>query len=199
MARRSGDKYAAILEAATAVIAEHGYHNAQVARIARAADVADGTIYLYFKNKQDLLTRLFQDKLGRLVGQARERLSRLAAPGDRLEAFVAGHYAALAADPAFATVTQVELRQPDPAVREQLMAVMRTYFDVIDEIIRDGQAAGAFKAHLDYRQVRNMVFGTLDQTVTAWVMTGFRFDLPAQAAPTYELIASGIAAAEGER
>lgn len=197
MPRRTGDKYSAILEAATAVIAEHGYHAAQIARIARAANVADGTIYLYFKNKQDLLISLFREKLGRLVAQAGQRLDHLADPRQQLRELVACHFAALAADRPFATVTQIELRQPDPEMRAPLLAAMRPYMDVIDRIIRSGQARGLFKPDVDYRQMRNMVFGTLDQTVTAWVMTDFGFDLRAQAEPTYRLLVSGMEAREG--
>ncbi len=61
------DKYYAILEGAMKVFAENGFHKSQVSRIAKEAGVADGTIYLYFKKKEDILTSLFQEKLGELV------------------------------------------------------------------------------------------------------------------------------------
>lgn len=197
MPRRTGDKYSAILDAAIAVIAEHGYHNAQISRIARRANVADGTIYLYFKSKQDLLVCLFREKLGQLVAEARDRLGRLADPREKLRALVAGHFQVMTADRSFATVTQIELRQPDREMREPLLAAMRPYLELVDEVIRSGQEQGLFKTHLDLRQMRNMVFGTLDQTVTAWVMTGFGFDLEAQAEPTFELLISGLETREG--
>src|SRR3954451_9727501 len=72
---RSNEKRGRILEAAVKVFAERGFHTATVAEIARAAGVADGTIYLYFKSKDDLLLRLFDEKMTELVAEVKEALS----------------------------------------------------------------------------------------------------------------------------
>lgn len=191
MGQRVGDKYAAILDAAESVIASQGYHRAQISRIAQEAGVAAGTVYLYFQNKSDLLVCLFRDRLGLLIEEARSGYSGVEDAREKLRIFIAGHLRALARRRELALVTQIEMRQADKEVQHQISQIMKGYFHVIDEIILEGQAGGLFR-EADPRQIRNLVFGTLDQTVTAWVLSGFKFDLEALAEPTYALIADGV-------
>jgi TetR/AcrR family transcriptional regulator, fatty acid metabolism regulator protein len=192
LSAKSGDKYAAILDAAQVVIARQGYHNAQISRIAAEAGVAAGTVYLYFKNKPDLLVCLFRDRLGFLIEQARGGLTEATDPVEKLRRFIWQHLTALAARRELAVVTQIEMRQAETGVQKEISQLMKGYFHVIDEIIEEGQHTGAFMQGVDSRQIRNLVFGILDQTVTAWVMSGFHFDLEALAEPTYRLITQGV-------
>ncbi|HWI51490.1 MAG TPA: TetR/AcrR family transcriptional regulator [Symbiobacteriaceae bacterium] len=192
MAQRSGDKYAAILDAAQAVIARQGYQGAQISRIAAEAGVAAGTVYLYFKNKPDLLVSLFRDRLGVLIEQARVHLAEAPHAEEKLRRFIWGHLHGLASRRELAVVTQIEMRQAETDVQEEISQIMKGYFQVIDEIIEEGQRTGVFLPVVDPKQIRNLVFGTLDQTVTAWVLSGFQFDLEAVAEPTYRLITGGV-------
>jgi TetR/AcrR family transcriptional regulator, fatty acid metabolism regulator protein len=194
-----GDKYAAILDAAQAVIARQGYHHAQISRIAAEAGVAAGTVYLYFKNKPDLLVSLFRDRLGMLVDQARGSLLEAADPVEKLRRFIWQHLRSLAARHDLAVVTQIEMRQAETDVQREISEIMKGYFQVIDEIIEEGQRTGAFRQTADPRQIRNLVFGVLDQTVTAWVMSGFHFDLEALAEPTLLLVTGGVCERDTER
>lgn len=196
VAVKSGDKYAAILDAAEAVIARQGYHSAQISRIAREAGVAAGTVYLYFKNKPDLLVSLFRDRLGVLIEHAKECLLQPIDAREKLRHFIWQHLRVLASRRDLAVFTQVEMRQVDMAIQPQISEVMRGYFQVIDEIIAEGQSTGLFRSSVDPRQIRNLVFGTLDQTVTAWVLSGCKFDLEAQAEPTFQLLTGGICEVE---
>jgi TetR/AcrR family fatty acid metabolism transcriptional regulator len=199
MRRRTGDKERAILDAAIHVFAGQGYHGAQMARIAREAGVANGTVYLYFENKKALLVSLFRTRLGALIERRLADDARAGDPIARLRAFVADHLGALGADPEFATVTQIELRQVDPEMRRAISDVMRGYFAVLDRIIADGQAAGVIRRELDPRLIRNVVYGTLDQLATAWVLSGAKADLGALAGPTTEALLGGLAAPASAR
>lgn len=199
MAVKSSDKYAAILDAAQVVIARQGYHHAQISRIAAEAGVAAGTVYLYFKNKPDLLVSLFRDRLGMLIDQARGSLMEARDPAELLRCFIWQHLKSLAADRDLAVVTQIEMRQAETDVQREISQIMKGYFDVIDEIIAEGQRSRVFRPEADPRQIRNMVFGVLDQTVTAWVMSGFHFDLEALAEPTFALVTGGVCARDTER
>lgn len=196
MAIKGGDKYAAILDAAQAVIARHGYHRSQISRIAAEAGVAAGTVYLYFENKPDLLISLFRARLGVLIEWARTSLFEHADPREKLRRFIGQHLHWLANDKELAAVTQIELRQAEPDVQHRISEIMKGYFQVIDEIVEEGQRQGLFR-RVDSRQIRNMIFGTIDQTATAWVLSGNRFDLEALAEPTYQLIAGGVCDLQG--
>lgn len=75
--KKEKPKYNQILDAAVEVIAENGFHRSQVSKIAKKAGVADGTIYLYFKNKEDLLVSLFQNKMGNFTSESGRQLKML--------------------------------------------------------------------------------------------------------------------------
>lgn len=198
---RRGEKFDNIIRAAISVFAKYGYHQAQVSRIAEEAGVAAGTIYLYFENKQDLLISVFRERFGQIVEHSKRQLEELSSPLDKLYRLVYSHYATLAQDPEFATVTQIELRQSDPVIRTGISTVMRSYFEIIDGVVALGQSQGQFDPSLDRRLMRNMIFGTLDQTATAWVLSGMKYDLLSQVEPTYRLLlygmAGGVRAIEG--
>lgn len=196
MALKGGDKFAAILDAAQSVIARQGYHRSQISRIAAEAGVAAGTVYLYFQNKPDLLVSLFRDRLGEMIERTRKSLAEKTDPRAKLQCFIEQHFHWLAFDKNLAAVTQIELRQAEPHVQQQISQIMKGYFLVIDEIIEEGQQQGVFR-NADPRQIRNMIFGTLDQSVTAWVLSGNRFDLEALTQPTFQLIAGGVCDLQG--
>lgn len=192
MAKRTGEKYDAILEAAVKVIAENGYHNAQVSKIAREAGVADGTIYLYFKNKEDVLISLFNEKMGSFISHVEEALNQVESPCEQLHELIRLHFEHLERDPKLAIVTQVELRQSNPKVRHAIGQILKRYLDVIDSVIENGIATGLFRKDLDVRITRKMIFGTLDETVTSWVMNDCKYSLTGQVDAIHRLFVEGI-------
>lgn len=192
MAKRTGDKYDAIIDAAVRVIAEHGYHNAQVAKIAREAKVADGTIYLYFENKDDVLISLFTEKMGKFVSEAKQVLKQIDSPIEQLREIIRLHFEILEQDYKLAIVTQIELRQANPKIRKRINAVLKKYLDVIDRVIEEGIKQGMFRPDVDVRNVRKMIFGTIDETVSSWIMDDRKYSLVEQADEIHRLFLYGI-------
>jgi TetR/AcrR family fatty acid metabolism transcriptional regulator len=171
VARRAGDKYDSIIQAAIRVFAENGYHNAQVSRIAREANVADGTIYLYFENKADVLISVFRETMGVFVQQVRELIAPIPNAEDQLKALIRAHFESLSKDINLAIVTQIELRQSNLEIRRGIGPILKEYLEVIDGIIELGKEQGVFRKEIVTHVARKMIFGTLDETVTSWVMT----------------------------
>lgn len=192
MAKRAGEKYDAIIQAAIHVFANHGYHNAQVSRIAREASVADGTIYLYFDNKADVLISLFQETMGKFVDQLRERLREIKGAEEKLRLIIRSHFERLAHDKDLAIVTQIELRQSDPAIRNGLGPILKAYLDLIDMVIEEGKREGTFRNTVITHVARKVIFGTLDETVTSWVMARTERDLLNLVEPVQDLIIHGL-------
>ncbi|WP_134684738.1 TetR/AcrR family transcriptional regulator [Brevibacillus migulae] len=192
MAKKTGEKYQAIIEAAVTVIAKHGYHNAQVSRIAKEAKVADGTIYLYFENKDDILISLFEEKMGQFIETCRGRIAEADTLEQKLYVLVKSHLGQLAQDPDMAKVTQIELRQSNPEVSKAIMEVVKHYFDLIDEVIVAGIEEGAFRPDIDKRIARMMIFGTLDEAVSSWVMKQCKYDLVSSVDPIHNLFLYGL-------
>lgn len=193
MAKKSGDKYRAILDAAVRVFAEHGYHNAQVSRIAREAGVADGTIYLYFKNKKDVLISLFQTRMGEFIQKLEEELAGYTSASEQLSRLVYLHLSHLEADRHLATVFQIQLRQSDPAIRQGIREPLRAYSRLIERIIARGVERGEFREDLDPRLARKMVFGTVDEVATCWVMSQREYSLTDLAPRVSELLLRAFA------
>src|ERR1043166_4987094 len=106
----TADKRSSILRAATRVFARNGYFNSKVADIARAADVADGTVYLYFKSKEEILHSIFDQNMADAIESGRRLIERLRDPREKLRRIAKLHLERLGADRDLAVVFQVELR-----------------------------------------------------------------------------------------
>src|SRR5215469_3708819 len=89
-AQTSG-KFEIIMRAAIKVFARSGFFNSKVADVAREAGVADGTVYLYFKNKDDILVSIFNHVMDEALGAGRKRLARVADPVEKLRRIVVAH------------------------------------------------------------------------------------------------------------
>lgn len=189
--KRNKPKFRQIIDAAVVVIAENGYHQAQVSKIAKQAGVADGTIYLYFKNKEDILISLFQEKMGVFIENIEEKIAGKESAAEKLLMLVETHLKLLSEDHHLAIVTQLELRQSNKELRLKINEVLKGYLMLIDRILVEGIEKGEFSSSLDIRLARQMIFGTIDETVTSWVMNDLKFDLPSLAGKVHRLLIGG--------
>lgn len=187
-------KYKQIVDAAVIVIAENGYHQAQVSKIAKQAGVADGTIYLYFKNKEDILISVFQEKMGMFVSRLEEILSKDTSASEMLKHMIENHFSLLANDLHLSIVTQLELRQSNHEIRMKINGVLREYLLLMDKVLVRGMENGEFDGSMDIRLARQMVFGTMDETITTWVMNDHKYDLVELAPKVHRLLMKGMRA-----
>ena len=175
--KRTKPKYKQIVDAAVIVIAENGYHQAQVSKIAKEAGVADGTIYLYFKNKEDILISVFREKMAIFVENIKEILEKDVPIAEKLSLVVENHFRVLQEDPHLAIVTQLELRQSNKDLRFQINNVLKEYMILLDRLLEEGVEKKELSPELDLRLARQMLFGTMDETITSWVMNEQKFNL----------------------
>ncbi|HEX6923183.1 MAG TPA: TetR/AcrR family transcriptional regulator [Bacillales bacterium] len=192
MSRKKRPKYKKIIDAAVVVIADHGFDQAQISKIAKEAGVADGTIYLYFKNKEDLLISLFHDKMGQFIEHIENEIADQDKIEEKLLKMIEMHFRLLSADYRLAIVTQLELRQSNKGLRAKIGEVLKRYLAVIDDILEGGIEQGVFDESLDIRLARQMIFGTLDETVTNWVLNERKYDLVRLAGPVSHLLINGL-------
>ncbi|KIL26190.1 hypothetical protein B4133_2766 [Bacillus altitudinis] len=185
-------KYMQIIDAAVVVIAENGYHQSQVSKIAKQAGVADGTIYLYFKNKEDILISLFKEKMGQFIERMENDIQKKPSAKEKLLLLIREHFRLLSQDHHLALVTQLELRQSNLELRQKINEVLKGYLNMLDSILAEGKKTGEFRQNLDVRLARQMVFGTIDETATTWVMNDQKYDLPALAESVHDLLLNGI-------
>ncbi|UOR11986.1 TetR/AcrR family transcriptional regulator [Halobacillus amylolyticus] len=191
--KKNKPKYKQIIDAAVVVIAENGYHSSQVSKIAKKAGVADGTIYLYFKNKEDILISLFQDKMGQLIERIEQETTSRQTAEEKLLTLVQTHFEQLAADHHLAIVTQLELRQSNKELRYKINEVLKGYMVVIDQILDEGIKEKIFRDNLNRKLVRQLIFGMMDEAITNWVMKEQRYNIVDQAKDVHSFIINGLA------
>ncbi|HTO97922.1 MAG TPA: TetR/AcrR family transcriptional regulator [Myxococcales bacterium] len=194
---RANDKRGRILEAAVKVFAERGFHSATVAGIARAAGVADGTIYLYFKGKDDLLLRLFDEKMTELLAEARAAIARERGAPGKLRRFIQLHLALVERNPDLASVLIVELRQSAQFLKAADRQKLAAYVDLIAEVVRGGQESGELDASISPATVKRALFGALDELALGWLLGGRRSALKKTAAEVAEWMVRGLLPADG--
>ncbi|MCT4778803.1 MULTISPECIES: TetR/AcrR family transcriptional regulator [Exiguobacterium] len=190
--KRTMSKSDRIIDAAVKVIAKNGYHGAKVTAIAKEAGVADGTIYLYFKNKEHLLISLFQAKMGSFIEYSEAQIAHHQSATQQLAALIEAHLEQLSVDYDLAVVTQIELRQSNQEMRHNIATVLKPYLHLIDRVIRNGMESGEFSQTLDYRLGRQMVFGTIDEVVTSWMASGFKYDLLETRHGIHQMLIKGL-------
>jgi TetR/AcrR family fatty acid metabolism transcriptional regulator len=164
------DKRDRILKAAIKVFAKKGFYATRVSEIAKAAGVADGTIYLYFKNKDDVLITIFEDGLKQLL----EILQRVAESNEsfenRVTRIIELQLGLLEDQRDLAEVITVNLRQSSRLLKQYAAPLFMQYIDVIAGVIRQGQEAGAFRQDLNPRVVARGLFGALDAILLTWAL-----------------------------
>jgi TetR/AcrR family fatty acid metabolism transcriptional regulator len=188
------DKREAILRAATKVFAESGYFNAKVADVAKVAGVADGTVYLYFKSKEEILRSLFDRGVAVLIAEARSLIEGVSDPRERLRRIARLHLERLGADRDLAIVFQVELRGSTKFMEEFSAAGLAEYLRLIRETFEEGQRSGVFRANLNPKIVAKVIFGALDEMATNWILSRRRYKLAPFADTVLDIILEGVCA-----
>lgn len=191
--KRSDDKRRRILEAAVKVFARRGYFGAKVSEIARKADVADGTIYLYFRSKEDILVSLFDEVMTEHLERSRRELRRIDGAPARLRAVAAHHLRLFGENRDLAVVFQVELRHSTKFLERFTASWLQDYFALLGDVIEQGQREGSLRRDLPRKIVTKAFFGALDEMVTSWILGKRDYDLAQLAGPVVDLFLHGAA------
>jgi TetR/AcrR family fatty acid metabolism transcriptional regulator len=191
---RDPDKRQAIVDAAVRVFARNGYYNSRVSDVAREAGIASGTIYLYFRTKDEILVTLFREKMAEWVAHARRQIAGEVDAVAKIRRLVALHFEVLEANPDLAEVVQVELRQGNKFFRGASAHEVSAYFEVIASVLEDGIAAGKFRGDIPVKVATKMLFGAMDQLATSWVLGKRKHPLTDAADPVAAIFLQGVLA-----
>ena len=188
-----GDKRDLILRGAIDTFAARGFFNAQVADVARAAGVAAGTVYLYFRSKDDLLISIFERTMNDAIAEGRKEVERTTDPVERLRALARVHLRRLGRDRQLAVVFQIELRQSTKFMQRFSTTQLREYLGIIRDVIADGQAKRVFRRQVNPTLAAKIVFGALDEMATNWVLSRRKYSLASEADAIVDLLVGGMA------
>jgi len=165
------DKKQRIVRAAMKVFAKKGFYNSRVSEIAREADVADGTIYLYFKNKDDILISLFEYEMKKMIAYMRKEIEKCDGPLERLQVFAYTHISMITENHDWAEVIQVELRQSAKFMREYVNELYIEYLNLISFAIKEGQEKGIIRKDITPGIIKRAFVGALDEMTRYWVLS----------------------------
>lgn len=185
------DKRDAILKSATRVFASRGFFGAQVAHVARDAGVAAGTVYLYFRSKDDLLVSIFEKTMRDAIAEGRAALAGVASPVEKLRVIARLHLDRMGRDRSLAVVFQVELRQSTKFMERFSSTLLQEYFGLIRGVIEEAQAAGVFRREVNATVAAKIFFGALDEMTTNWVLSRRRYPLVADTDTVVDLFVRG--------
>jgi len=166
-----GDKRDRILRAAVKIFSRKGFFNSKVSEIARASGVADGTIYLYFKNKDDLLISLFEEKMGEVVADVRRRIGAGGNAIEKLGIFIDNHMDLLERESGLIEIIQVELRQSTKFLKDYTPVKFFEYLEVISDILEEGKREGVVRPDLNVSVARRAIFGALDELCLTYILS----------------------------
>ena len=186
------EKYQRILDAAVEVIAENGYFNSPVSAIAARAGVADGTIYLYFKSKDDVLRTAIDTTFDRFHQHLQDKFETLHDPREQLEYIARVHLESSSVDRSMAILMQTEMRQSANFIAEFSHKHLVRYIQMVREVVRSGQQDGLFRPELSDGVVAHCFFGAIDELVSSAVFTGRDYDARVTAAQVIDVVLNGI-------
>ncbi|MCX5918473.1 MAG: TetR/AcrR family transcriptional regulator [Deltaproteobacteria bacterium] len=165
------NKHQKILQAAIKVFSEKGFYNSRVSEIAKEASVADGTIYLYFKNKDDILISLFEEEFAKIVRDMRAELAREKDALQKIKRFAITHLSIVAHHPHLAEVMGVEVRQSTKFMKEYVNQPFIEYLNIIRSVVIEGQEKGLLRKDLTPGVMKRAFFGALDEMARYWVLS----------------------------
>lgn len=192
------EKRQRILEAAVRIFGRRGYHDARIAEIAAEARVAEGTVYLYFRNKEHLFATVFDEKMDQLLARGREIAAGREPAPERLTRLVDLHLTFLASDRDLASLFQIELRRSARLLQRVIRSKLVDYFRLLGGVLKEGIGSGEFRAGLSPRLAVRVLFGTADEIVSEWLFSG-EPTLLTDARKVVRMLLSGFAGEEGRK
>lgn len=191
--RKNTEKYYRIIQAATKIFARKGFYQAKISEIAREAQIADGTIYIYFENKDDILISLFEEQMKVVLDNMVIQLSQEQDPEKKLQKFALTHMQLIEQNQNMAEIIQVEVRQSSKFMKEYKNEKFIQYLDLIADIVREGQEKGVFKKSVIPGVAKRAFFGALDEMSRFWVLsTRKQYDINTAAKEISQYFLNGI-------
>ncbi|MCP4373903.1 MAG: TetR/AcrR family transcriptional regulator [Deltaproteobacteria bacterium] len=195
-ANKKNNKYKRILESAVRVFAQYGFYQSTISQIAKEAGVADGTIYLYFINKDDILVQSFSYKIKQVFEQFKKEVEKGQTAKDKLINLIRHHLKVFQGDRDLAVLYQTETHQNKRLAEELIKEMSKMYLDIISEIVEQGQQEGSIRKDLYMGLVKRIIIGSVDEVINTWLHSDGKYDLVSMADPLVELFIQGIGSNE---
>jgi len=193
MGQKNNNKYRKIISAATRVFAKNGFYKAKVSEIAKEAGIADGTIYIYFKHKDDILITLFEEQMREVLDNMKKQISLESDPLKKIQRFALIHLQLIEDNKDMAEIIQIELRQSSKFMKNYHNEKFIQYLDLIGDIIQEGKEKGLIRSEIIPGIGKRAFFGALDEMSRFWVLSKRRkYDIETAAKQISNYFINGI-------
>ena len=198
--KKTVDKRSVILDAALKTFVKRGYPETRVSEIAAEAKVAEGTLYNYFKSKEDLLLALFDEKWGGIIDGIKKKISRLDDPNKRLKVMFSVVVRLFRKDRHLAEIFLVDVKQSSIFMKNYPVNRVVEFIDLIEEILKEGKRKGIYRKDLDTHVAKMIIFGAAQGILLSWVLSesaaerkkSFKFSLYRAAKTLREIFKTGL-------
>ena len=185
-------KKSKILNSAIKIISKKGFFNASISEIAKSAGVADGSVYTYFRGKNEILVEAFSFVLDKILKKVKKELEKTSDPIEKIKCIVRMHVEFMEKHPDIANFLQIQLRQSNREIRIHIKNEMRKYYHILGSILDEGIKAGKVRDDVDKRIIGSLIFGTVDEIITSWVLSEKKESLVEKLEDIYKVILNGI-------
>jgi TetR/AcrR family fatty acid metabolism transcriptional regulator len=186
-----------ILKVATEVFAEKGFHESTISQIAQKAKIAEGSIYLYFKNKEDLLFSIPEERMENFLSGLREHLAGMKGALNKLRKLIWYHFHFYQQNKDYALILLQSIRLNPRFVSTRAYQLIREFSKLVVQIIEEGKKEGAIRADIDSRLLRDAILGAIEHVTIRGSILSRLPALTEVAEPLYSFFASGIQAQGG--
>jgi TetR/AcrR family transcriptional regulator, fatty acid metabolism regulator protein len=178
MRLKEGNKEKDIIEAAIKVFAEHGFHKAKISKISESANVAIGSVYVYYKNKEDLLHKIF-DNLWERLYQDYKKLAEntYLSPAEKLDSMIDIFFDIFTENPSLALVYVNEQNQLIQNEKFEFTEYYNKFLDQAKAVIQEGVNKNIFAENVDIDIFRFYVFGAIRNLLHVWAFDQRNFPL----------------------
>jgi len=189
---RGSNKRQNIIDASVRVFARQGFFQSTISQIAREAGVAGGTIYLYFKNKEDILIQIFDLKTRQVFEKFKEEVDKAGSSLDKLKNLIRRHLEEFQQDREMAILYQAETHRQGRPFEAHIKKMSEMYLDIVSEIVEQGQQEGVIRKDLYVSLVKRFILGGVDEVINTWLHSKKEYDLTSMADPLVDLFINGI-------
>ena len=166
-----------IIQAAIEVFGKKSFRDSNISEIAQRARVAEGTIYQYFKNKEDLFFSIPVEKTREFCGELELHLQGLTGPFNKIRKFIWYYLYFFKTNPEYGRILMLEMRVSRSFIKTKTYSFVRKSTSEILEIIREGQEEGVIRMDANPYVIRQLTLGILEHVVTRWLLKGEKYDL----------------------
>jgi TetR/AcrR family transcriptional regulator, fatty acid metabolism regulator protein len=166
-----------IIQAAIEVFSKKDFKTASISEIAQKAGVANGTIYQYFRNKEDLFFSIPVEKTNEFRSQLELHLEGISGALNKIRKFVWYFLYFFKSNPEYGRILMLEMRVSKSFVKTETYGFLKQSVSQVMNILKEGQNEGVIRQDTDIYILRHVVLGTLEHMVSRWLLKGGKYDL----------------------